>query len=116
MIEQISDDIVVIKTPDKIEYEVRVVISVLTECARSAPSCWDKTRIKTKLFIAVQDLARDVARPDQKILILDVLKFYCFCFYYLNYYRFKKLAKNMKIVEILGKENGHSIFCFCHIF
>ena len=99
MIEQIPDDIVVIKTPDKVEYEVRVVISVLTECARSAASCWDKTRIKTKLFIAVQDLARDVARPDQKILILDVLKFYCFCSYYLNYYWFKTLAKNVIIVE-----------------
>ena len=46
MIEQIPDDIVVIKTPDKVEYEVRVVIGVVAECsARVAAKCWDKTLI-----------------------------------------------------------------------
>ena len=72
MIEQIPDDIVVVETPDKVEYEVRVVVGVVAECSQGAASCWDKTLIQTKLFIADQQGFRNVTRPDEKILILDV--------------------------------------------
>ena len=52
MIEQIPDDVVVIQTPDKVEYQVRVVLSVVTECSRTAASSWEET--EAKLFIVDQ--------------------------------------------------------------
>ena len=61
MIEQVPDDIVLVETPDKVEYEVRVVLGVVAECSQGAAFFWDKTQI-----CADRQGFRYVTRPAEK--------------------------------------------------